>query len=597
VARALILIQLLCFLVLPPGLTFAEAAMPGERTEAGPATLADNARFRLHPNGVFERSENGGAHWLQVRGLPVRVLPAEMEGIPLPVTAFAVDPSSLRLVYAAVGSRLFMSASAGAGWTELDISEVVNRSTYVTAIAVDPSNPGRIALGTSYDGIYLTTNRGETWRDITADWRVPDLYLGAGFFDEVAAAEFEPDGRLLVQAGPGGGFVSLDLENRLASRLRPVSAGPLAYRAPRGGTTALAWGSRQSPAELPSEVAAERRAVAADRTGIYVSSANASEERLPGYFETIRAEGYNSIVVDFKDDEGRVTYRTELEMPRRIGAAFPIVATDELMQLAAENSVYVIARLVLFKDRRLYAWDNNRYALWDDSRDAPWGVFRSVEDEETGETRAVQVEHWVDPFHPDVVEYNIAIAEEVVALGADEIQFDYVRFPSDGRAEHVVSRYEPDGADRVQALESFLSQARERLSVPISVDVFGFNAWSRMSYLGQDISRIGRYVDVISPMYYPSHFARSFLPEHSYMERSRVIYDEGVRRARMIANRATEVPVLIRPYVQAFLIGGELAMEAPEYHRYLELQVEGSMAADADGYTLWNASGRYYMLR
>ena len=71
-----------------------------------------------------------------------------------------------------------------------------------------------------------------------------------------------------------------------------------------------------------------------------------------------------------------------------------------------------------------------------------------------------------------------------------------------------------------------------------------------------------------------------------------VIYAEGTRRARLLAGDGT----LIRPYVQAFLIGEELAYEEPEYFRYLKLQLQGADVADADGFTLWNASGRYYMV-
>jgi hypothetical protein len=123
-----------------------------------------------------------------------------------------------------------------------------------------------------------------------------------------------------------------------------------------------------------------------------------------------------------------------------------------------------------------------------------------------------------------------------------------------------------------------------------------------MNYLGQDVTRLADYVDVISPMFYPSHFARAFLPQFSYLDRSYVIYDLGTRRSHALANHGLErresgaTGTLIRPYIQAFLIGPELAYEEPVYTRYLRLQVEASEAASASGYTLWNASGRYYML-
>jgi hypothetical protein len=246
---------------------------------------------------------------------------------------------------------------------------------------------------------------------------------------------------------------------------------------------------------------------------------------------------------------------------------------------------------VLFKDPRLYAYDDNAYALWDGVSNRPWGNFRRYRDEETGEERVVQIEHWVDAYAPFVHEYNIAVAQELEELGVDEIQFDYVRFPSDGRTERIQSRFREPGMTRVSALESFLASAREALDIPISVDVFGFNAWARMSYLGQDVGAMSRYVDAISPMWYPSHFSDRFLPDMPFFERSRFIYSEGTYRLRKL----TEDRTLIRPYVQAFLIGEELSLERTEYGRYLEEQMAGSLEAAASGLAFWNASGRYYM--
>ncbi|MFW6248057.1 MAG: putative glycoside hydrolase, partial [bacterium] len=341
----------------------------------------------------------------------------------------------------------------------------------------------------------------------------------------------------------------------------------------------------------PATDAAARRAAAADRTGIYLTAVNATPEKLPAYFDYIERHGFNSVVVDFKDDHGRLTYASELPTARAAGAVRPVINAAELVEAAHARGISVIARIVVFKDPILYAYDDHRLALWDGRLDRPWGVYRSYTDEETGAARTVQVEHWVDAYSPEVWEYNVNVAREVADLGVDEIQFDYIRFPSDGRAEDIVSRFAVPGANRVQALEGFLASARDAIDLPISIDVFGFNAWSRMSYLGQDITRLGRYVDVISPMFYPSHFVTSFLPQFGYLERARLIYDLGTRRAHELAPEP-----LIRPYVQAFLIGRELDFEEPTYRRYLDLQVEASLEAGSSGYTLWNASGRYYML-
>ena len=98
--------------------------------------------------------------------------------------------------------------------------------------------------------------------------------------------------------------------------------------------------------------------------------------------------------------------------------------------------------------------------------------------------------------------------------------------------------------------------------------------------------------DVISPMFYPSHYPRSFLPDLGYFERARAIYERGANRAsELVDGRA-----VIRPYVQAFLIGREVNYEEDEYDSYLLRQLDGVVASRASGFTLWDASNNYYMI-
>jgi hypothetical protein len=145
----------------------------------------------------------------------------------------------------------------------------------------------------------------------------------------------------------------------------------------------------------------------------------------------------------------------------------------------------------------------------------------------------------------------------------------------------------------IDALESFLTQAREVIHIPISTDLYGFNSWHRMgNWIGQSIEVLADYVDVISPMFYPSHFPGDFMKDEPYLERGRKIYEEGTSRAAFLVGSRS----IVRPYVQAFLIGGELAMGPAEYSQYLTNQIEGALAAPSSGLTLWNASNRYYMV-
>ena len=329
---------------------------------------------------------------------------------------------------------------------------------------------------------------------------------------------------------------------------------------------------------------------AALRNGIYLRSDRAAVA-LPEYLELLNRHGLDSLVIDFKTDIGSLSYDSDLPLARAMGAAPGPIKLDRLIAEAHAAGIYVIARLVVFKDPYLYDWDNHRLAIWDGELGEPWRHLVPAGGDDPDAMR--QREYWVDPFAPEVWQYNVDVAVELAARGVDEIQFDYIRFPSDGPVERARYRHRRPGQQRIDAIESLLALARERLEVPISTDLFGFNSWYRAgNFIGQDIDVLSEYADVISPMFYPSHFPDHFLSDRSYTERAYAIYETGVRRAqRLVRGRAH-----IRPYVQAFLIGRELRMEEEEYSRYLTRQLDGNRAAAGSGFTLWNASNRYYMV-
>jgi hypothetical protein len=219
--------------------------------------------------------------------------------------------------------------------------------------------------------------------------------------------------------------------------------------------------------------------------------------------------------------------------------------------------------------------------------------MKKTTDEESGEEAYYQREYWVDPYSEFVWNYNVDIARELQAHGVDEIQFDYIRFPSDGDLGRITWRFRREGMGKLEALESFLARAREALTIPISADVYGYCGWARISnWVAQNIEMYSRYVDVIQPMFYPSHFPRDFLGSMAYLPRAQYIYQEGTRRASYIVDGRS----VIRPYVQAFRIGGELAFTPPVYSTYLIDQVQGALQGAAQGFTLWNASNDYYMV-
>jgi hypothetical protein len=119
---------------------------------------------------------------------------------------------------------------------------------------------------------------------------------------------------------------------------------------------------------------------------------------------------------------------------------------------------------------------------------------------------------WIDPFNRDAREYNLQLAEYAVDFGFDEIQFDYVRFPSDGPMSECRYSRPRSSETAVAAISGFLREARRRLKrkgVAVSADVFGFTTSARDDMdIGQRIEVIARQVDFICPMMYPSLYSR-----------------------------------------------------------------------------------------
>ncbi len=563
----------------------------------------------------FVLSMDNGKTWVQRNnGLPLKIVYPFSGNEYRRLTSLYVDPLNPDRIAITDSSSLFLSLDGGWNWEHIETGGPVKRSNYFTSVSLDPGNEERIILGTSFNGIFETKNRGGVWEKISID--LNPLYRGAGFYEEISALGIDPydNNKLYVSAGFSGGVFSgsyLDSSlNQLAIPSAIISGSIKGFDVRENSLGIYSdnifyyseYGNNLWKSVTPLFAADQnsdkpeylwRNSNSADMTGIYLNSFHASVEKLDNHFAFMKKHGINSMVIDMKDDEGKITFGTTLTLPAELGAVRSRFDLPLLLKKAKENNIYVIGRIVVFKDPMLYRYLDSTYSIWDFKKNSPWGNLIKKTDSETEEESWVQYEHWVDPFSEFVWRYNIAIAEELQSLGIDEIQFDYIRFPSDGDLSTALYRNKRPGMTKIDALESFMRIAREKIFIPISTDLYGFNSWYRMgNWIGQNIEMLADYVDVISPMYYPSHFPSSFLSDMEYLERAKYIYSEGTRRAGIITkNRA-----LIRPYVQAFLIGKELNMEYEEYTRYLEVQIEGVKEAGGSGYTMWNNSNRYYMV-
>lgn len=328
---------------------------------------------------------------------------------------------------------------------------------------------------------------------------------------------------------------------------------------------------------------------AAGRKGVYLPAHQArTAAGLQRYFDLLEQNKLDTLIIDMKDDFGFVRYDSQDEEIQAVGAVRPFIQLEDFTAKAKERNVYLVARIVVFKDKQLYRYRKYSYAVKDKSGN-PWQGYNTVD-----ETAEPIEEYWVDPYNENVWKYNTVIAQELIRRGFDEVQFDYIRFPTDGE-NLSAARYpaQEQGMDKESAIMSFLAYAREKIHAPISIDIYGANGWYRTgARTGQEVEVLADYVDVICPMFYPSHFRQSFLAQKPAEERPYRIYQQGSYRNKIIAHNK----VIIRPWAQAFYI--PVSYDKKYYNEdYVQRQIIGIKESIDEGYAYWNNSGRYADIR
>jgi hypothetical protein len=169
--------------------------------------------------------------------------------------------------------------------------------------------------------------------------------------------------------------------------------------------------------------------------------------------------------------------------------------------------------------------------------------------------------------------------------GFDEIQFDYVRFPSDGDIDQI--RYPgKHGQPMGWTVPMFLKYAQSRLKplgVRLSVDVFGLSA-TRDLGIAQFPRRIAPFVDAIYPMVYPSHYVSGEYGIENPDDRpgTTVAYSLRDFRKKLQGRKAKLIP-----WLQDFSLGRTYTVDD------VRAQVQAARLRQADGFLLWNAEGLY----
>jgi hypothetical protein len=287
----------------------------------------------------------------------------------------------------------------------------------------------------------------------------------------------------------------------------------------------------------------------------------------------------NAVVIDIKGDRGWIPYPTAVPAALRAGAQGPVVMKDFDFMVAdlRARGVYLIARVVTFKDNVL-ARARPDLAIIDTRTGQPW-----VDTEQLA---------WLDPFRAETWAYNIAIAREAALKGFDEVQFDYVRFPTDGRPGAVRYSKPNTRETRLPAVAGFLARARRELGplgVFLAADIFGYAAFNENDTdIGQRIEELAPHLDFICPMVYPSSYHLGIPGYPNPVTHPYQIVFESVR---MVRKRAAPHPVRVRPWLQDFR---DYAFDRRLFGpAEIRAQIKGADDAGAVGWMLWNPRNEY----
>ncbi len=312
--------------------------------------------------------------------------------------------------------------------------------------------------------------------------------------------------------------------------------------------------------------------------GIYFTGNTAGSTKTVKSFSSLAGKGINSIVFDVKDIPGIVSYRSSVPMVKKydLDSRHSIDNINLLIREARKNRIYTIARIAVFRDHRLV-------------KRAPQLAIQSKK--HGGIWNRGKKELWCDPSRKAVQDYNISLAIELAEKGVDEIQFDYIRFPTVGDLKDADFAYEFGKMKKEEVIAAFLKRAYLALqpyNVRLSIDIFGVVAWGKevdIRKTGQRIELLSNYCDCISPMLYPSHFNDDFDGHSNPADNPYYFIFSGNKR---VIERLKKKNVIVRPWLQAF--GWKVSNYNPDY---IIKQMKASHDSGGRGFLFWNASNTY----
>ena len=311
---------------------------------------------------------------------------------------------------------------------------------------------------------------------------------------------------------------------------------------------------------------------------LYVNRwASQSRRRMAKLVATADSTEINALVIDMKDEFG-LNYKTaNPDFAKNAGHAPVLSNVAALLDTLKAHKILAIARLVVFKDSVT-------------AREHPEWTIRRADGSVWRDKKGIA---WVNPYHRELWEYNIGVAEELVKLGFGEVQFDYIRFPEPYPSLPPQVFPGSNNMSKPDALAAYLKEAKARLNklgVRSTADIFGLvTTVNGPLEVGQLWEKISPNADVVLPMVYPSHYPHGELGIANPNAEPYKVIETSISRAR---ERDKKLGITdadhVRPWLQAFTLG------KPEYGAE-QLKAEKQAVYDSgyDSWVMWNPGSRY----
>ncbi len=207
----------------------------------------------------------------------------------------------------------------------------------------------------------------------------------------------------------------------------------------------------------------------------------------------------NTVVIDIKDYTGKIAFDTDNpKLADSVSTACGARDMREFINTLHEKGIYVMGRVTVFQDpyyTKLHPEQAVQSAKINPGK--PWKDFKGLSFIDVS-SRA----YW-----DYVVELSRVAHDE---FGFDEINYDYIRYPSDGPMSDA--RYvNPNKAEAVETFWKYLEEHVRPLGVRMSADVFGMTTTNSDDLnIGQQLERALPHFDAVMPMVYPSHYPKNF---------------------------------------------------------------------------------------